>query len=258
MRRSFLLFLVVIFTATGCVTSVSVNHRGDTLEFSQTENIFKQRSASREGIKSIKALYRAQTERGGEKNTLRYAIIFSEPQSLKIQILPLNGFYTLGELVTHDNQTIALDYVNKKVVQGEDGKDPLEKIMGLPFETGELMDFILGFPSGVLTNRDESSKDEESFYLYHKREHSTERWNFHQQSIAPKEVHRVRNGVSGLDSVIVQYQEFTSIQGYRIPSRFKIIVPGYDIVSEVSLSHIGVNQLIKSGEFYLTIPSDFE
>lgn len=240
----------------GCAPQISVDLIGSPLVSSAQKDIFEKIAKSRSEIHSFKGLYRVQVQHNEEKQTFRYAIVYKEPAALRIQIFPLNGFYSLGEFISTKNEVIALDHAQKRVLAGGTERELLEELLGLPLTKDELIDFILGKPSQISVDVDQAATKEDKMYVMHARESSFERWTFLADSLAAKEVRRVQKEGGSQHGVIVEYTASSSTKN-SIPQQFKIIIPSYEVSAEVKCTHSELNPEVKDSEFTLEVPSDY-
>jgi hypothetical protein len=92
-------------------------------------------------------LYEATLEYEGQSSRLRYAVVFDYPQNLRIELLPLNGFYTLGLFAASASGSLMVEPAEKRVTKALNPQALLAKYFYLPYSPATLIDFLSGRPA---------------------------------------------------------------------------------------------------------------
>ena len=100
-------------TACGGIDIPFPEERGEVLSSLQKEELRKKLKTRSEDLQTLKALARVKAKRGEESQRFRYLFAYESPQSLRIDILPDPGAYTLGVMLTNGQGHVYLD-ANKK------------------------------------------------------------------------------------------------------------------------------------------------
>jgi hypothetical protein len=95
--------------------------------------------ARRQPIRSARALVHAAVRAGNDVASLRYAIVAKEPGRMRIDLLPLEGAYTLGLLVVSRDEATLIDATNQTFAKERDAERLTREFVGLPGLTPEVV-----------------------------------------------------------------------------------------------------------------------
>jgi hypothetical protein len=98
-------------------------------------------------VSTLRALVEASVSSSGEAASFRYVILSHGAEKFRIDMLPLEGAFTLGVLLVRDGETILLDAQEETYSVASNEEDLLQKFLGLEGITREV---ILSLVTGVL------------------------------------------------------------------------------------------------------------
>lgn len=105
-------------------------------------------------VPSLRALVEASVSSSDEAASFRYVILSHGSERFRIDMLPLEGAFTLGMLLVRDGKTVLLDAQEETYSVASNEEDLLQRFLGLEGVTREV---ILGLVTGVLPTLDCSS-----------------------------------------------------------------------------------------------------
>lgn len=212
-------------------------------------------------INSLRLLAHAKVKAGGETNTLRYAVVLKKPDSLRIEALPINAFYSLGILVANGKVVRAIDPGAKTVEEGDPTASFIRSRIGIPAAPGELMSYVTAtIPSEVLQNAERNGTLK--FY----REAGGETavgmiGNFDYywiQSIDTGEILTLERWDQSERPILkVLYSEYQTSSKLRFPQNIDISIIPEDAEVALKISSVSLNPDIKELVFNPDIPSDY-
>jgi hypothetical protein len=146
------LFVIVIFVS-GCF-SPRFKPPGDSITGAQASALCSQARSRNAPVTSLRALVDATVSRSDESASFRYVIIGSGSDRFRIDMLPVEGAFTLGILVVRDGETLLLDAQEKTYTRTPNESELLEMFLGLG---GITRNVIVGLVTGILPPIDCSS-----------------------------------------------------------------------------------------------------
>ena len=142
-----LLPLTLCAFVVGCARLPTFHPIGEAALEADAQNICRSLVARRQSVRSARALVSATVRAGSDVASLRYAIVAKEPGRMRIDLLPLEGAYTLGLLVvTRDGATL-IDTTNHTFAKELDAEKLTREFVGLPGLTPEV---VLALVTGQL------------------------------------------------------------------------------------------------------------
>jgi outer membrane lipoprotein-sorting protein len=142
-----LLPLTLCAFVTGCARLPTFHPIGEAAMESDAQTICRSLVARRQTTRSARALVNATVRAGGDVASLRYAIVTKEPGRMRIDLLPLEGAYTLGLLVVNRDGATLIDATNQTFVRENDAERLTGEFVGLPGLTPEV---VLALVTGQL------------------------------------------------------------------------------------------------------------
>jgi hypothetical protein len=85
----------------------------------------------RTSTESLRVLADATISSGSDRASFRYVILSREPSSFRVDVLPVNGAFTLGLLVAHEGKAVWLNAQEKTYSEGKDEKKLVAEHLGL-------------------------------------------------------------------------------------------------------------------------------
>jgi hypothetical protein len=96
---------------------------------------------------SVRSLLNATILHNGDRIGVRYAVLFRAPDDVRIDMLPEQGAYTLGMLVTHRGETVLLDTQERRFSVARNDRELFERFLGIAGVSGSL---VVGLVSGAV------------------------------------------------------------------------------------------------------------
>lgn len=118
----------------------------------QAELLIEQLKQSSAEIRTLKALIRVTIREGEERSTtLRYALTISDAGEARVEILPLQGAYTLGVVVVGESGGVFLDPAEREALVVADAGKLIRRKLRLPLGARELFAVLAGrMPAATL------------------------------------------------------------------------------------------------------------
>lgn len=105
---------------------------GEPLTGESSSAVCSALNAARESTPSFRALLDTTVETGGgESASFRYAIVGKGRDTLRIDVLPSEGAYTLALITVRGGAALFLDTQEKRAIEGCIVQEVLEKVLGL-------------------------------------------------------------------------------------------------------------------------------
>ncbi len=148
-----LVLLVPALFMSGCFAP-RFKPPGDSIPAVDASRVCSEAQSHHAPVASMRALVDATVSRSDESVSFRYVIVGRGKDRFRIDMLPLEGAFTLGILVVRDGQTLLLDAQEKTFSKASKEAELLETFLGLEGITREV---IVGLVTGVLPSIDCSS-----------------------------------------------------------------------------------------------------
>ncbi len=141
------LYIALLISLGGCsVGEIAPTLTGPSLSEMEIESTLGSIEARRSQIHDIKSLIRVRLRSGTEQNSSRYAVVYRRPSALRIEVFPLNGFYTISLLGVLGDSLVSIIPSEEKAYTGKPSKDVLKKVLGLPLTVDEIAALLLAEP----------------------------------------------------------------------------------------------------------------
>lgn len=125
------LLLCAIFSA-GCVSMPRFHPPGAARSEADARRVCADIVAKRSPINSLRAVVEATVRSSkSESASFRYGIASKEPAKLRIDILPMEGAYTLGLIVIREAGATLIDTNNREFAEGRNADELLRRFLGL-------------------------------------------------------------------------------------------------------------------------------
>ena len=126
-RLTFLLFMAL---STGCFRP-AFEPSGVGVASDLARPACEEANAKRSPIESLRVLADATISSDSERASFRYVVLSKEPASFRVDVLPVNGAFTLGLLVSHNGNAIWLDSQEKTYAEDTDERRLVAEYLGL-------------------------------------------------------------------------------------------------------------------------------
>lgn len=139
--------LVLWLCATACARLPAFSPEGESLAREDARTICQRLAAQHEQVRSARALVHATIQASGEVASFRYAIVTKQPGNMRVDLLPMEGAYTLGLLVVGRDGATLMDTTNRTFAIESDAEKLTREFIGLP---GLTPDVVLALVTGKL------------------------------------------------------------------------------------------------------------
>ncbi len=150
--RRVLVSLVAV-AGTGCSAAHVFEPVSPPLSRADSTTLCEEMNAARPNVSSFRSLSESTVSARGESLSFRYAIAGRQPDSLRIDLLPNEGAFTLGMLVVHGGEVQAINVQEKTVERSPNAAAATERFLGLSGITPELVQaLVTGIPPVLACN----------------------------------------------------------------------------------------------------------
>lgn len=118
----------------------------------ETERLVQELSFSPLDAPTLRALTKTTIVQDGEKTAFRQAFVIDAPARLRIEALPLTGFYNLGLLAIDRERVVLLDPQAREARTGLSAREAIEGFVGLELEIEEIAALLRGLLPHKLSN----------------------------------------------------------------------------------------------------------
>lgn len=129
--------LLVCVCVAGCARLPVFRPSGEPQTHQDANRICQSLANRAEPVRSARALVYATVRSGSEAVSLRYAVVTKEPNKMRIDLLPLEGAYTLGLLVVGADGATVIDTTNRTFSADKNAEKLTREFVGLPGLTPE-------------------------------------------------------------------------------------------------------------------------
>lgn len=259
LRSSITALAVLLFSACTLRPHSSQVPSGAVLlppqESTRALEVVRQQSAA---VRTFKALSDTSIFYGDEQSTLRYVFAFEGPDKLRIEALPLNGFYTLSLFVAAEGRALLLDPAEKKAETGAFEAPLIRKMLRLPLSGRDLPSLIAGRVAADILGAGNfkvyAALNSEKLYFLS----ADERYYFICGRLSGlPEYFEIRDPFRGGLALAVSYSDWRNFGGFDIPVALKVHAAGDDMDLDLSLSNVAVNQVLPARLFKVDIPASY-
>jgi outer membrane lipoprotein-sorting protein len=122
---------VVAALLSGCAAARVFQPEAAELPFDEGALACENLNHQRPNITSFRSSAESTVTAGGESISFRYVIVSREPDSLRIDLLPTEGAFTLGLLVAQGGVTRVLNAQEKTFIESRDSSALIERFLGI-------------------------------------------------------------------------------------------------------------------------------
>lgn len=124
------LMLVACFVLSGCFRP-AFQPQGAPLAGSESLALCSKLTRLHAPPESMRALADATISHGSDEASFRYVIIAKEPSSFRVDVLPINGAFTLGLLTARDGRAVWINTQERSYAEATDERSLLAEYLGL-------------------------------------------------------------------------------------------------------------------------------
>lgn len=143
-----LLFAVALCFISGCVQLKSwsslVPPSQAELSAQDSSRLIQSLFQARATVRTAKSLAGCREEAGSKRLAQRVATVVERPDRMRLEQLPLQGFYTLSTLTLRGDEVWWVDAITGQRESGRIGDRVLERFLPIPLRESDLLDLTLG------------------------------------------------------------------------------------------------------------------
>lgn len=208
-------------------------------------------------LSSLRLLTKTRVLEQESSSVIRQAFVLDHTPRTRIDILPLQGAFTLGVLVVKPGEALYLDPGRKIAVTADDAGDLLEEAFSIPVDQADILPLLSGrLPPSVLDDIALEVRVLDDGDLLFIRKTGDERWRVDPSSGALRAV-ELRGGWRGRVALDAHYGELAPEQGIMLPHTITLNLPRIARRYELSLQRAVPNAPIDEQLFAIAIPGDF-
>lgn len=134
--------------STGCASTPRFHPPGAARLAEDAKRLCEAVVSKRPAVSSLRAVVEATVRSSdSESASFRYGIASKEPAKLRIDVLPMEGAYTLGLIVIREKGAILIDTNNREFAEGQNADELLRRFLGLQGLTRQV---IISLVTGTL------------------------------------------------------------------------------------------------------------
>lgn len=256
--------ILACFLFVGCTTKTVPFPEilGTKLNVTEVEEILRELTQNDNEVTSFRTLSRTRFEEPDDSYSVRHALVFSKPSSLRIETLPVNSGYTLSLLTASEGSATFLYPPDEIAIVGSSGAKLLKKIIRIPATEREIMSLL----SGRVPAKYIESTNLKSFTLTRSLDGSEvaivrganqHYWLVESDSLRLRKV-QIRDADGKRIRLAVSYESFQTLDsGIEVPSRFTVSLPDEDLVLRFLLQGPRVNEEISPELFVVEVPKGY-
>ncbi len=260
------LILVVALLVSGCSITrrpPSIQPAGTLVSVSESEALIERLTKIDRELTSFKGLAKASITQDGDKGLIRYAVVFDKPDRLRLEMLPLTGFYTLSLLVVNDSKAVMLDTQEKVANTSSDSLTLLKKLLGVPLKASDMMSFFAcRLPSEILDSLASSTETRvfrdpatQSYLIFSKNNQYVFRVDERTGLLREAQLHEM---YSDDLSMTLGFDEPVSSGTVTICNQVRFALPQHAVEIEFNFQSLSMNQKPSPTVFTVDIPSGYE
>lgn len=251
-RKLIALFLIV---SSGCSFRETVPElQGPLIPTAHVTEVMNNFDTHRRSVSDIKALIRTKIVHGDETESYRYAVIYRRPDALRVEVFPLNSFYTLSLLAVLREKLVSLDTTSSIAYEGNPSRDAIERAFGFPLNIEEIASLLLAeIPAGHGEFSGVISETGTEKYL------SADRQIYFEKDPQETTMRLLKIYDDDKKLIIeVHFRFYRKIDDIEIPEKLEIQLPQYDVTGAMNATNISINSGPADSLFAVQPPGGFE
>lgn len=214
-------------------------------------------------VRALRVSARAEIEAALHREILRYAIVFSRPDDLRVEVFPTSANYTLSLLVANDGKVTFIDSVNRQAVVTQSGEELIRSYFFIPAGEEDLMSLIAGrmprrfieraFEPGrgrVVENPDKGTIEivRGDFEDY---------WLLDAKTLDIREV-QLRNAFDSEVELHLKFGEYQVTDGVRLPTSIELRLPSENATITFTYNKVTLNPELPNALFSVRVPAGYQ
>ena len=246
------LFIALVLFSSGCFTTMQppVRPRGEILVGEERAAFLKELRDRRAKVKSARALLRAMVKQNEERYRYRYALAFTDPDFLRLDVLPLNNAFPLGVFAATEKRQVLLQVPEKKAIVSESYTNLLERVTGLPLPEKDFPWLVLG----ILPVTDEYDLTREDGKLVFLSKNKRYRAVMTEPDLQMTSL-EIRDPFQEQLHAQITYEYGTDAGA--MPRKLLLSFPRYEAEGNIRITSLTMNPELQESLFELLIPEDY-
>jgi len=247
------------FLLSGCFHPPLFKPQGIPIQPAESASLCQKIQERQEGIQTVRMLANVVIKQGDDVDRVRYVIVYRAPNSLHLEVLPVQGAYALALVVQNGESVTALDTVNTRVWHGSDLGQVLGQVMpALPIGFNEIVALIKGsLPNGAcrLDNRMiQFYQDQNTFSVLLPRAGSL--WQLRRSDLLLT-AFNVSDKYS--ENVVMEgeIKAFSETGGFLLPGEVHLTSPLVSTEADLTVTRVRVNEELGDQLFTVQVPGDY-
>lgn len=206
----------------------------------------------RAAIHDIQVLVRVRLSAGEDRSSFRYAVVYRRPSALRIEVFPLNGFYTVSLLGVLENSLVSLLPAEQQAYTGKPSRDVFSKVLGLPLTVEEIAGLLLAEPLHVEGTFNGVVEGERRRYL------SADSKTYFETETGSDDIRLIK--LFDNDKKIIAeatYQDYRNVGDVILPHQISLVLAETGITAELRIQKIDANKNPSDSLFVVAIPEGF-
>lgn len=122
--------MTLVSLMAGCFRP-SFEPEGAAVSPGSSRQLCAELNSKRKPVESVRVLADATISSIAERASFRYVVVSKEPGSFRVDVLPVNGAFTLGLLVSHDGRALWLNSQEQTYSEDRDERRLVAEYLGL-------------------------------------------------------------------------------------------------------------------------------
>lgn len=254
-----MLLIVLTIPLSGCAVLLGIEHptiEGRLVEGQKRQTLVQRLAEGSRLPGTVKAMTRATVKRGKSSETFRYSLVFASPESIRVDVFPINSAFTLQRLTAANGKASLIDLSSKEALSGGTEETFRKSFLQVPATEQEVAALLLGrLPQRYLEDK-RLEIYEGSTVITGLKGSGEMYWRMSADTLAMQEV-QVRDKISGRLLVVATYGGLIACGAHQIPGHVEVKIPA-DRTTFVFTHHKPeCGAPVRSDIFDLTIPRGY-
>lgn len=256
MKKVVVLLIGLVFLS-GCSRKLELLRLTDPFEQAKIEPLIQSLRAHSEALISYKILTKATITNDNRKEVLRYAVVADQAERLRIEALPLNGFYTLALLVANGSKVLFLDPAEKVAYLGTDPSQLIGRFFKVALKPEDLAALLVGvIPCSAFEHSFEVYQDKNATLVELSTSNNLMRFHVDLKNLNLVAL-EIRSPHTEMPLLIANYQGSMAVRNYKLPQLVSLNLLKFD--TQVSLNlQTAIIEKPKGSLFEISIPDDYK
>jgi hypothetical protein len=251
-QRLFAIFFLLLSACHRVPRISDYSFQGRSLSALETQEVNTALVQKSKELYTLRLLSRCELNFDNHNFAYRYAFVSERERGLRIEQLPLSGFYALATLVSADGQTTVVFPSEKQAQVFAVGSDGLEALLGfsLPFIESDIGTILAGnLPERFLHNENQYAESKNTVEKILK---NGQVFISFSQNYQIQDAHFF-SSQDGKEQIALHFE----YDQERLPTLLSLHLPEQQLTLNCRSQQRSFNLPIKEGVFVVQIPSDY-